>query len=312
VSNVLASELREQPPTSERSSFRQAAASFWLDVMFRTAGSAPRLAKAIKPIAIAIAYRCSRAIRSATAANARHIFGPDTTPARQSAFGRGVLSSFYDFVCDVGQSLHCSKEELRGKIESIEGTEDYQAARAMKKGAVIVTAHMGSFEAGAVALLDREKAMHVVFKRDETRFERVRAALRQKLGVIEAPVDEGWTVWLKLREALLRDEVVMVQADRVMPGQKGCKVPFLHGHLLLPTGPIKLAMASGAPIIPVLAIRRPGGRIRIHIEPHITVEPSDRDPHPALLSFAATLEKYVREYPEQWLLFHRAFCEDAW
>src|SRR5439155_19959391 len=126
-----------------------------------------------------------------------------------------------------------------------------------------------------------------------------------KLGVIEAPIDDGLALWLRLREALLRDEVVMMHADRVIMGQKGCKVPFLHGHLLLPTGAIRLAMASGAPIIPALVIRRPDGRVRIHIEPHITVEPSDEDPHPALLSFAATLEKYVRDYPEQWLLFHR-------
>src|SRR5439155_19160634 len=204
-----------------------------------------------------------------------------------------------------------SREQLQRRIESIEGTEHYDAARDLKKGAVIATAHMGSFEAGAAALPDRERAMHVVFKRDATRFERVRAALRQKLGVIEAPVDEGWTVWLKLREALLRDEVVMVQADRVMPGQKGCEVEFLHGHLLLPTGPVKLAIASGAPILPIFAIRTHDGRIRIHIEPHILVEPCDDEPHPALLSYAMTLEKYVRAYPQQWLLLHPAFCEDA-
>jgi KDO2-lipid IV(A) lauroyltransferase len=118
-------------------------------------------------------------------------------------------------------------------------------------------------------------------------------------------------VWLKLRDALARDEVVMVQADRVMAGQKGSKVRFLFGHLLLPTGPVKLALASGAPIVPIFAIRTSDGRIRIHVEPHIVVDPSDQDPHPALLKLAATLEKYVRTYPEQWLLLHPAFCEDA-
>ena len=58
-------------------------------------------------------------------------------------------------------------------------------------------------------------------------------------------------------------------------------------------------------------LKLPDGRIRIHIEPHIVVEPSEHEPHPALVRFAAVLEKYVREYPGQWLLFHRAFCEDA-
>jgi KDO2-lipid IV(A) lauroyltransferase len=177
----------------------------------------------------------------------------------------------------------------------------------LKKGAIIATAHMGSFEAGAAAIVDREQAVHVVFKRDDTRFEHVRTSLREKLGVSEAPVDEGWPLWLRLREALMRDEVVMVQADRVMPGQKGARVPFLHGHLLLPTGPIKLAIASGAPIIPVFAVRTPEHKIRIHVEPAVIVTDN---PDASLLELARVLEKYVSAYPEQWLLFHRGFCED--
>ncbi|MEA2709081.1 MAG: phosphatidylinositol dimannoside acyltransferase [Phycisphaerales bacterium] len=265
-----------------------------------------------RPMFVRCAYRFSRAIRTATAANARRILGPDVAQEYIESFGRGVVENFYDFVCDVGQSLHLTREQLLARIDSVEGHDHYEAARAPKKGAIIATAHMGSFEAGAAALIDRERAVHVVFKRDETRFEHVRSSLRRKLGVIEAPVDEGWPLWLRLREALLRDEVVMVQADRVMPGQKGARVPFLHGHLLLPTGPIKLAIASGAPIVPVFAIRSAGGGIRIHVEPAIVVsEASDASPHPALLQFAAVLERYVRAYPEQWLLFHNAFCEDT-
>jgi KDO2-lipid IV(A) lauroyltransferase len=296
-------------PTSppSRSAVRAAAADFWLDSLFRVAGRAPIVTRLTRPLFVRSAFRFSHAIRSATAANARRIFGADASPARVEAYGRGVVASFYDFVCDVGQSLHLTREQLLARIDSVEGHDHYEAARAMRKGAIIATAHMGSFEAGAAAIVDRERAVHVVFKRDETRFEQVRTSLRAKLGVIEAPVDEGWTLWLRLREALLRDEVVMVQADRVMPGQKGSRVPFLHGHLLLPTGPIKLAMASGAPIIPVFAARTPGGKIRIHVEPAVVV---DDDPHASLLRLAGVLEKYVRAYPEQWLLFHKAFCDD--
>ena len=123
--------------------------------------------------------------------------------------------------------------------------------------------------------------MHVVFKRDDmSRFEQVRSALRKRLGVIEAPIDDGWTVWLRLRDALMRNEVVMLQADRVMPGQKGCPLPFLHGHVELPTGPIKLALASGAPVVPIFALRTRSGRMQINIEPPIFVEPSDERDSP--------------------------------
>jgi KDO2-lipid IV(A) lauroyltransferase len=301
----------KEAPRPDSKSIRRAAADFWLDALFRTAGF-PRVTRIFKPLLLAIGPRVSRAIRQSTTANARRIFGPaDLTPARQSQYTRGVLASFYDFVCDVGQSLHLSREQLAARIESVRGKEHYEAACAAGKGIILATAHMGSFEAGAAALLDRGQKMHVVFKRDPSRFEQVRSALRRRLGVIEAPVDDGWQLWLRLREALQRGEIVMLQADRIMPGQKGCRVEFLHGHLLLPTSPVKLALASdGAPILPVFALRLPDGRIRIHVEAPIAVEPSDAEPHPALLRFARVLERYVREYPEQWLLLHPAFCED--
>jgi KDO2-lipid IV(A) lauroyltransferase len=297
------------PPTGRAGSLRQRVAAFWLDALFRAAGS-PAITRAFRPIVLAAAPRISRRIRHSTAANARRIFGPDLTPARQREFTRGVVASFYDFVCDVGQTTHLTRDQLIAQIESVQGKANYQAACATGKGIIVATAHMGSFEAGAAALLDRGQKIHVVFKRDPTRFEQVRSSLRNRLGIIEGAVDDGWTLWLRLREALQRGEVVMLQADRVMPGQKGAKVPFLHGHLLLPMSPVKLALASGAPIVPIFAIRMSDGRIRIRIESPITVDPSDDEIHPALLRFAGVLEKYVRAYPEQWLLLEPAFCED--
>jgi KDO2-lipid IV(A) lauroyltransferase len=318
VNGTVATPMQLRAPTTTPTgkfvpSWREAAASFWLDALFRAAGS-PLVTRSFRPIVLGAAPKLSRSIQRSTAANAQRIFGPDLTRARQAQYTRGVVGSFYDFVCDIGQSLHLSREQLIARIESVQGKEHYTAARAMDKGVIIATAHMGSFEAGAAALLEREETgrMHVVFKRDATRFEKVRSSLRQRMGVSEAAVDEGWVVWLRLREALQRGDVVMLQADRVMPGQKGATIPFLHGHLTLPTSPIKLSLASGgAPIVPIFALRLSDGRICIHIEPAITVEASDADPNPALLAFASVLEKYVAAHPEQWLLLHPAFTEDG-
>ena len=116
---------------------------------------------------------------------------------------------------------------------------------------------MGSFELGVVALRELNERVHVVFRRDRVdAFEHLRSTLHQRLGVAEAALEEGWTVWMRLRGALQANEVVAIQGDRVMPGQRGMEMPFLRGHLSLPTGPVKLASASGAPIIPVFTACR--------------------------------------------------------
>ena len=319
MSQIAGTEFRQPTPRAleahaeqaSKSPLRRFAAWFWLTILFWQAAHAPWIGRTLKPIALWFAFKNSRVLRSLSATNARRIFGPNVSAETIDRYGRGVIDHFFEFIGDIARSLRMTREQLRDQVEEIIGHEFYLAAREPRKGAIIATAHMGSFEAGAAALRDHESAIHVVFKRDQTRFEQVRSTLRQKLGVIEAPIDDGLTLWLRLREALERNEVVMMQADRVMPGQKGLKMPFLHGHLMLPTGPLKLALASGAPIIPIFALRAPSGKIRIHVEPAIWPVDSSESPHPALAQFATVLEKYVRAYPDQWLLFHPAFCEDA-
>lgn len=286
------------------------AADSWLKLLFWTARRNPRFAARNKPLFMWGTWKYSPVVRSSTLCNARRILGDSASAAERERLARSVVGNFYDFVCDVGRSLGMSRRQLLERIEKIEGRHKYQAVRAEGRGAIVVTAHMGSFEVAMSALLEQEERVNVLFRRDAIGlFERTRSALRKRLGVIEACVDEGLFVWVKLREALAADEVVLIQADRVMPGQKGRRVPFFDGHILMPTGPVKLALASGAPIIPVFSIRRANGGIELFVEDPIRVQDAGTT-DAALYEIASVIEKYVRQVPEQWLMIHRAWCED--
>jgi len=247
--------------------------------------------------------------------NARRLLGEQAPLRRRRRVARRILMNFYLFVYDIGQALRLSRPALLKRIESVEGHDRYLAARQARKGAILVTAHMGSFEVGAAALREIEPKVHIVFRRDlKPRFERLRTRLHAKLGLIEAPVDDGWGIWMRLRDALQRDEVVLMQGDRIMPGQKGEKVPFLGGHMLMPSGPVKLALATGAPMVPIFAMRQRDGKVRLVIEAPIDVCPTQAGAgrvHPAMLHLAAVIERTVKAHPEQWLTLHPACCEDA-
>ena len=249
------------------------------------------------------------------AANARRIFGNELSDVRCVAFAGQVVGQFYDFVVDVGASRSETAEQIRQRIESIAGRDAYLAHRREGGGAIIVTAHMGSFEVGLAALTDVEPHIHVVFKRDAmSGFEALRHRLHQTLGIHEAPIDDGWGTWMRLREALEINQVVVMQGDRAMPGQKAQAVPVLGGHLMLPLGPVKLAQLSGSKIVPVFAIRSPAGRCRVFAEPPIRVDPEAElvgGVHPALLEWGKAIEKFIAAYPDQWLVLDRAFVEDT-
>ncbi|HEX8524079.1 MAG TPA: hypothetical protein VF669_17630, partial [Tepidisphaeraceae bacterium] len=223
---------------------RKHAASFWLGMLFFLARRAPAMLRWGKPLGVFFAAKCSHVIQDATGKNARRIYGSISEKQRRQFTWR-VTEHFYDFVADVGRAMTWTREQMLEQVVAVEGKEHYDAARALKRGAIVATAHMGSFEVGLASLVSMEKNVHVVFRRDaEDPFEGIRNVVRQRLGVNESPVDEGWGLWVRLRDALLRDEVVVIQGDRVMPGQKGQRVEFLGNHIMLPTGPAKLARAS--------------------------------------------------------------------
>ena len=200
------------------------------------------------------------------------------------------------------------------RIVAVEGREHFENALAQGRGVIVATAHLGSFEVGMASLADRPTPVHVVFQHDRrSGFERIRQALHEKIGVQEAPVEHGWDTWMKLRDALGRGEIVAIQADRVMPGQKGVAVPFCGGHVLLPLGPVKLARLVGSPIVPIYSVRE-GRGVRILIDPAIVVDPASvgaaEDIPPALVKLAASLERRIAAHPAQWLALHKAWQED--
>lgn len=259
--------------------------------------------------------------RRAIARNAPRIFGRSFAPAEQRRFARRVIGSFYDFVLDMGRASRLTAEQLANLVESVEGLDAYRALRGARRGAILVTAHLGTFEAGLAALAGEEPKVRVVFKRDSAAaFERLRSRLHAALGVIENPIDDGLTSWLALREALLNDEVVVMQGDRAVPGQKSEVVPFLHGHVRLPTGPVRLAHLTGSPIIPVFAVPTGRGKYRVLLKDAIDVASVDAEfladggaavGSRALRVLADAIAEVVAANPHQWLALEAVFHEDA-
>jgi lauroyl/myristoyl acyltransferase len=307
---VAPSSVRELHAPSLSHRVRDAAAGFWIWALATLASRAPWLVNAVKPFFVRMAWWWSASIREGTLANVRRILGEDSTPAERARLGRAVLGQVYEFFAEVGRNCGRTREEMLAEVESVVGEEKLIQARSTGRGAVIAVAHMGSYEVAAAALTGRERGVHVVFKREPRgHYEKLRRQLHERLGIHEAPVDEGLGVWFRLRDRLRNNEVVLIQSDRVMPGQKGVVLPFLGGHMEFPTGPVKLALAAGSPIVPIFALRVARAKVRIMIEDSIDVEACG-GPGAALSRLASVVERYVREHPDQWLLVTPAWVED--
>ncbi|BAM05244.1 lysophospholipid acyltransferase family protein [Phycisphaera mikurensis] len=285
------------------------AADACLRLLFGANAAFPGLLAAVeRPLLLGSRVAFRGPLRGGVVANAPFLLGPDATRAARRRLADDVLRSFYRFIREVGAAGRAEPEALRAQVAAVRGREHHAAARASGGGIVFATAHLGSFEVGIAALRGLEPDVHVVFQRDPfAAFDAARARLHRRLGVHDAVVGgpDSLDVWTALRARLEAGAAVLCQADRVMPGQRGVRVPFLGGTAELPVGPVKLAAMAGAAIVPVFAVRTPGGvELRLHRPIRVAggaAFPRPGAPGEAMLRLAAALAAEIGENPGQWL-----------
>ncbi len=279
----------------------------WIDGFFvECVRRMPRFMRCLRPIITFSLWHVASEWRRATLANAAHLLGPESTAKQRKSLAKEVLSNFYLFICEVGEASKLSAEAMALRVRVLSGLDEFIQMRRQQRGAILVTAHIGSFECSLAILQNFEENIHVLFARDDGGgFNRLRSMARSRLRAQEAPVNDGLSTWIRLRDALKRNEVVVMQGDRVIPGQTGVKMPFFDGEASLPSGPIRLAMVTGAPIIPVYSTRLPNGQLMLSVEPSIEVDPNFEGPlakHPAMTALSASLQSVIGENPGQWIV----------
>ena len=136
--------------------------------------------------------------------------------------------------------------------------------------------------------------------------ERVRRRLHARAGVTEIPIDNSFGPTLAVLRALEQNAIVAMQGDRDF-NNTGIAVPFFGRQAYFPRGPFRVAMATGAAVLPAFILRTADGRYRAVIEePLAIVREGDRDAALCanLARYVEILERYIRKYPEQWYCFY--------
>ncbi len=128
---------------------------------------------------------------------------------------------------------------------------------------------------------------------------------RHGIGIIEL----GTSAYdgIEIIRALQRQEVIAVLGDRVFGDRAGTTTLFGR-PVQLPLGPVLLAMATGAPIVPAFSVMEAPGRYRGIIEAALEVRRGpDRDAAQQhnLRQVAGVFERVIRRFPDQWYQINR-------
>jgi KDO2-lipid IV(A) lauroyltransferase len=174
---------------------------------------------------------------------------------------------------------------------------------ANRSGTIILCGHFGNFEligayCGTLAPVD-----FVVKRLSNPGAEALITRARRAAGV--GVIHTGATMRAAY-ESLRRGHVLAMVGDQDA-GRRGIFVPFLGRMASTPSGPARLAVQAGVPILMAFPVRLADGRYRIEVEEPLM--PGDaRDPDAVrrlTLQHVAVLEKWVRKYPHMWFWLHR-------
>ncbi len=274
--------------------------------MYRAGGALaprvpPRLGYWLAAQAGAIIARISPA-RRVVEENMAHVLSQPAGSPTVQAVTRQVFRNQCKNYFDLFRVGALKRQQLLAAGE-IRGLEHLDAALAHGRGVVLVSAHFGSPDLAAQILAAR--GYRLTAMAEHLKPERLfRYVCRQRAhhGIRVIPIDESLRPVFR---ALRANEIVGAVVDRNVT-DAGRLVEFFGQPARLPDGYLKLALHTGAALVPCLSHRLSDDRVAIEVQPEFEFERSgnrERDIEAAMPGVVSLFEAYLRRYPEQWVYF---------
>ncbi len=242
-------------------------------------------------------------LRAQLIANQRLVHGRARSAIAEA---RDVAATFASFGHCLAEGLAASGADRPPFRWTTEGHEHFDAARDAKRGAVIVTAHVGSWDTSGKMMGEHgfELAIAMTPERDAGA-RRVSDEARAYAGVKVFHVGEDPLSALPLAQHVRKGGAIALQIDRVPPGMRAMPSRLFGRPWPVPLGPFQIAQITGAPVIPVFTARLGFLHHLIHVDPPIEVP---RRPKPGELEETVRvamgrMEDFIRRFPTQWFHF---------
>ncbi len=183
------------------------------------------------------------------------------------------------------------------------GIEHIDRARALQRGCVLISLHIGSWDYGGAYLAARGiPILALVQMTDPTMFQ-LYTRHRERTGLRTYPVAKAPYAFI---EAMKKNKVLAILADRNVHGP-GRIVKFFSGSRRIPLGLSEMIGRYDIPaVLSYLVMQRRGKRYRL------TIEPMSYDRHDVDAlerKIIREFENIISRYPDQWFVFHPEWIE---
>jgi KDO2-lipid IV(A) lauroyltransferase len=180
------------------------------------------------------------------------------------------------------------------------------------KGVICITPHLGNWEMGGLLFSFKGGKLNVLTLDERDRDTKsFREEMRRRRGIRNIyidPKDDSPMAIIDAVRALRENEIVAMLGDRIET-QKTMDFNFFGRETSFPIGVGILAMATGAPVLPVFVVLEKSRKYRGVIETPIYFDAASREDREAVIrrgmaELIKIFEAYIEKYPDQWYNFY--------
>ena len=235
--------------------------------------------------------------------NLKTIF-PEKSYKEINKIRRWMFRNFAKYLVDFFRYKKLDNEYIKNNIH-IENLHYFEEVIKKGKGGIILSAHIGNWELGAVVVaLSGYPLWVVALEHKHKKVTDFFDSQRKSKGVNVIALGKAVRQCLSL---LKENRIIALVGDRDFTG-KGTIAEFFGKPARFPEGPAALALKTGASILPCFMIRNPDDSFTLRIEKPIELisrGDKEEDIKRCMREYVKIFENYIYKYPEQWYLFRK-------
>lgn len=231
---------------------------------------------------------------------------PEMSPDERERIASSTFESLGRHLGFVSHFRKFKLENVRDLVDVV-GREYFDRAHATGRGILFFTGHFGSWEVFNLLPPAFGYGMNILVRRiDNPLVENFVDRMRTRFGSVTLDKTKAAR---QMFRALENGELLGILADLNVQEKEGVFVDFFGVPASTTVSIAKLAIKTNAIVLPAFAVwEESKNKYVVYLEPAIEYAPADNSPEnirDLTQKITATVEKYVRQYPEQWLWIHK-------
>jgi KDO2-lipid IV(A) lauroyltransferase len=277
-----------------------------LAVLVRVIGVLPRsVARGVGIFLGRIVYLIYPKLRRVGLRNLQIAF-PEKSPKEHRKILKGVYTSLGRLLAEFCLFPYYTTRNA-SEVAVYQGFENFEAAERRGLGVLFLTGHFGGWEVGSFFHSLQGHSMRIIVRPLDNPY--VNALVTRYRTLHGNTVVDKQDFARGLLAAMRSNETVGVLMDTNMTPPQGVFVPFFGVPACTAIGVARVAMRTGAAVVPAFTIWDPELRkYRVEFDPPLEPVKTGDDEADAVANtalFTRVIEDYVRKYPDQWLWVHR-------